>query len=266
MGTFTDSWTLISQCITVLKKDKELLLFPVFSGIAVIILFISFLFPLIISGFTSSSLSYGLLILFYFCMSFIVIFFNTALIACAKHRLDGNNPTLGYGLSFAFSRIGSIIGWAVISATVGLVLRAISNKTRDNLLGRILVSILGMAWTYLTFFVIPIYAFEKAGLIESIRRSGQLFKKTWGENVVAQFSIGAGFFVLIVALIIGVVISVMVGLPQLVLLFLLAFVLLIVFTSALQGIFVASLYLYATTGKTPSNFDSTLVKKAFRTV
>ena len=263
MGTFTNSWALIGQCFAVLKKDKELLLFPVFSAIAAVLLFVGFLFPLLFSPLYGKDAGLIVLVLLYFLISFAVIFFNTALIACAKHRLEGNNPTLGYGFTFAFSRMGSILGWALISATVGIILRVLSGKSGNNTLGRIVISLLGLAWSLLTFFVIPVFAFEKVGVIEAIKRSGGLFRKTWGENVVGQFSIGAGFMALFLLLIIGAVFSLFARIPQLLAVFALAFVLLLILSSALQAIFVAALYMYSTTGRVPNVFEEKLVKSAF---
>ena len=131
-------------------------------------------------------LYYGLLFLFYFLNYFIVIFFNSAVIACAILRMRGGEPTLSIGFNAALSRLPQIVGWALVAATVGLILRALENvaRKRGNLVGQIVAGLLGMAWSVVTFLVVPILVVEKKGPFEAVKESAALLRKTWGEQLV----------------------------------------------------------------------------------
>ena len=75
-----------------------------------------------------------------FCMYvvqyFVVIFFNTALVGAAIVLLKGERPTVELALELAVSRIGIILGYAVISATVGVLLHALAERL--GVIGRLI--------------------------------------------------------------------------------------------------------------------------------
>jgi len=197
---------------------------------------------------------------------FIVIFFNTGLITCANIRLNGGDPTFRDGFNNAKKHVGKIFVWALVSATIGLVLNLISE--RSGMLGKIAAALIGMAWSLLTFFVIPVMIFENIGVFESIKKSGHLFKKTWGENVIAQFSMGFIFAILGILGIIPIVISFLTGSFAIIIL---AFAITVVYwvilgivSASLNGIFVAALYNYANTGKIPSAYSPEVIEGVFR--
>ncbi|MCP4096633.1 MAG: hypothetical protein GY748_10365, partial [Planctomycetaceae bacterium] len=195
-------WQLAKQSLNVLRLDKELLMFPILSGLACLVVTASFAAPLVFSGMLENVanqegndaaapenlLFYGLMFLFYFATYFIIIFFNSALVACAIIRLKGGDPVLRDGIGAAMARLPQIIAWAFVSATVGLILKII--ESRSEKVGRILTSVLGMAWSVTTFFVIPVLVVEKAGPVEAIKRSVSIMKNTWGESLAANFGIG----------------------------------------------------------------------------
>ncbi len=93
--------------------------------------------------------------------TFIAIFFNVALAACAARSLRGEDTKVGEGLSAAMRRIGPILGWTLVAGTVGLILRILED--RFPIAGRIAVWIAGAAWAVATFFVIPVIALEGTG-------------------------------------------------------------------------------------------------------
>ncbi len=272
MEKFTHSFQLVKESFEVLKKDKEIMLFPLISAIVTVLLFISFLIPIFFLKFGTESMQitgnfyYILLFIYYILSYFIVIFFNTGLITCANIRLNGGDPTFSDGFNNAKRHIGKIFVWALISATVGIVLRIIAD--RSDTLGRIVAAIIGMAWSLVTFFVIPVMIFENIGVFESIKKSGYLFKKTWGENVIGQFSIGFVFSILGVIGIIPLILSLFTGsfmiiIPVFVLM-VIYWVVLGIVSASLDGIFVAALYNYANTGKIPSAYSPELIKNVFQ--
>ena len=254
-----------------LKQDKELVLFPIISGIVMLILTASFMVPLVMftgikdGEFSNNALYYVFFFIFYLIGYFVVIFFNTGLIACVQIRLSGGDPKFSDGMQYATGNLGKIAGWALISATVGLVLQMI--RERAGLLGRIAAGLFGMAWNLITFFVIPVMIFQNAGVIASIKQSAALFKRTWGENVVLRFSLGFVMFLLGLLGIIPIALAIMtksaaiiIAVGAVVVLYWFA---LGIISSALNGIFATALYNYAMTGTVPSAFSPSVISSAF---
>ena len=178
--TISRSLHLVGESLQVMKKDREILLFPLLSGIVTILLLLSFILPIILSA-TRFSLTPVLVIwflLFYFLAYFVVIFFNTGLITCARIRLTGGDPTFSDGIRNAVRHLPAIFVWAAISATVGLILRLISE--RSGLIGRIIIGIIGVVWSLVTYFVIPVLVFEEKGVIDSIKESASVLPEDLG--------------------------------------------------------------------------------------
>lgn len=177
MGTFARSWILMKASWGVLKQDKEMLLFPIIAGITLLILFASFIAPLF--KFLSNNegvVSFLLIFIFYYITYFVMIFFNAALIACAKIRIDGGDPTVRDGLNVAFSHLFYIAGWAFISSSVGALLRIL--EARFEFVGKVVSGVLGMAWSMTSFLVIPILVIEGKDPFNSFKESAKLLKKT----------------------------------------------------------------------------------------
>ena len=271
MGKFERTWELMSASWNVLRKDKEILLFPVLSGIALIFVMASFAVPLFMIGdFKKMAVSgadsepWIALFLFYFSNYLVIIFFNTAIVVCATIRMSGRDPVVSDGLRAASNRLSAIFGWAAISATVGMILRMIEN--RSSFIGRIVAGLLGMAWSITSYLVIPVLVNENKGPIEAYQESVRLLKKTWGEEVIGGFSFGLVFLVLSLPAVILILAGVSTKQGSLILflvvLGLLYCVLLSVIQSALQGIFQAALYQYAQTGIVAPGFDQNLLKGA----
>jgi hypothetical protein len=262
---FGRSWELTKQSFAVLAADKRLLLLPVMSAIAALLVSVSFAVPVLASGaFRGEQMrtaDYGILFGFYFLNYFVIVFFNSALVVCANTRLSGGHATLHDGLSAAWSRISRIFMWALVAATVGLVLRIIEDRSQK--LGRIVTWLLGTAWTLMTYFIVPVLVFEDLGVVGSVKRSTQLFKDTWGEEFASSFSFGLIWLMAIlagVALAAGgfyvypaVGIAVAVG----------YLLLLAVVAAAVKTIFTVALYRYATAGQVPAGFTPELVQSAF---
>ncbi|HST06441.1 MAG TPA: DUF6159 family protein [Chloroflexia bacterium] len=282
-STFSRSWELVKQSFNVLKSDRELLLFPLISMIGVILVTIVFSIPLFFSGLlqnvtegdsgssSASILGYVLLFLFYLVMYTIIIYSNVALVGAAMIRLKGGNPSISDGLKVANSKLGRILGYAAISATVGVVLSAIRNK--NNLLGSILAGVINFAWSVLTFLVVPVLVVEDIGPVDAIKRSGTLLKKTWGEQIVANGGIGVVFGLigfLLILIIGGPLLALGISSQSFVLIaFAIVAMILIgavigLISSALTGIFQAALYNYATTGEVNRAFDPALLQTAFK--
>jgi hypothetical protein len=210
--------------------------------------------------------------LYYFVTYTVVIFSNVALIGAAMIRMDGGDPTIKDGIRIASDHAASILGWAAISATVGMILQALRGD-EDNIVGQIVSSLLSTAWGLITFLVIPVLIVENVGPIEAIKRSGSLLKKTWGEQIIGGFAMGMiSFLVMLAALVVvGGPIYLIVGATGSTLLIAVGIGIVVIvlaaiglFFSALNGIFQAALYKYATEGNAGTFFDDSLMTGAFR--
>lgn len=276
------------QSAKVLQQDKQLLLFPLLSGVACLAVMASFALPVYFSGAIDSVVQregqevkvnadiiqnvmfYVVTFLFYFITYFIVIFFNSALVACAIIRLKGGAPTLQDGIGAAMDRLPQIAGWALVAASVGLILKAI--ESRSEKVGQIVAAVLGMAWSVTTFFVVPILVVEKTGPIDAVKRSVSIMGKTWGESLSANFGIG---FITFIGMVLGMIpvfcggFLMASGMTALgIVLIGLGIVLLLLTTlvsSALNSILLAALYIYAEEGRAPGGFDSNRISGAFAT-
>ncbi len=262
------SFELVKTSWNILMDDKKLLVFPVLSGIITILVILSFVLPLFVAGSflnTTGLLFYGILFLYYVVSYFVVIFFNTALISCVSARLNGKDMTVREGLSGSARHIPAIFGWALISATIGLILHIL--EERSGLVGQIVLLIVGGVWSLVTYFVVPVLVLEDKEVIGSVKESFSLIRKTWGESIIGSVSIVLVFMIIGVIAAIGVFAIWLLGNDVIfgvaLVLFLILVVLLAVVYSAMQGIFVTALYTYAKTGSVPSAFNPDLIKNAF---
>lgn len=274
----TRSCDLLKASATVLKADRHLLVFPLLSGVAVTLVLLCFALPIFglgaFDGLHSQDdltpVLYSMGFLFYVVQYFIIFYCNAALVGCVLMRLDGGAPTVKDGLRIANSRFGAILGYAVIAATVGMVLRAI--QERVGFLGRFITGLIGAGWTIATFLVVPVLIARDTGAIASVKESAGMFKRTWGENVAGQAGMGLAFGIIQMGLIMGGIVAAvgvavvfekpMLAVPVLVLLFFAVLGTLLIH-SALTGIYSAVLYRYASNGEAAPGFDNGVLGTAF---
>lgn len=273
-----NSWNLVKASWAVLRADKELLVFPVVSMVAVTVVTLTFLLPgffLFVSSSTSHQSPWSnplflvFLLVFYLGQYTVVFFCNTALVGAAMIRLNGGDPSVSDGFRIASERIGKIVAYAFISATVGMFFRWLSEK---GLLGRIVAGLIGVSWNIATYLVVPVLVMEDVGPVEAIKRSAALLRKSWGEQIVghAGISVVFGFIIFGVILLAVPVLIGIVALKSGVLIVgavLALFVVLMglgLLSSALNGIYTAAVYRYATNGDPGEFFDENLVAQTFR--
>jgi Flp pilus assembly pilin Flp len=276
MGRFARSWALVKLCWRVLQQDKELVVFPIVSTIGVLIVTVSFVVPGFFTGFWQDVSDNGvgvsfwvLVVLFYLVEYLVIVFFNAALVSAAIIRLGGGDPTLGDGLRGAWSHIGAILGYAAIAATVGLVLQML--RERAGFAGAIIAALGGMAWTIITFLVVPVLVVEGVGPITAIKRSAGLLKKTWGEQIIGSAGIGLVFGLISLAVaVIGIGLGVLVmsaGIAVLgiavIAVAVIAIIVISLLGATLRGIYSAALYEYAVGGETGA-FDHETLAGAFQ--
>lgn len=274
------SWELLKSSWQVLKQDKELILFPIISGVIMFFITLTFLIPTLVGNVLDNLVVNGIpifgyivLFLFYLVQYTVVYFNSTALVGAAMIRLRGGNPTVKDGFAIARSRIMPILGWSLVSATVGLILNMLSNNSKNK--GRsgrsFIASLLGAAWNVLTFLVVPVLAVEGLGPIDAIKRSWDLLKRSWGEQISGKLSIGLIFFLIGLggSLVLGgagIGLSILFEnmLPLILFGILLVFFIIILslLNSTLSSIFSAAVYAYAAEGQT-GMFDESLIRESF---
>ncbi len=276
MSRLSNSWSMMKASAAVLRMDPELLVFPLLSGIAVIAVGTTFILPLALLGSGLEGLAdgggymgYVLGFLFYLVMYTVVFFFNTALMGAAMIRLEGGDPTVKDGLEIAFNKLGTILEYAAIAATVGMILRAL--EERAGFIGRIVIGLIGIGWSLATYLAVPVLVTKDVSAFDAVKESASLFRKTWGEQVVGNAGLGlATFLLLVVMTVVAIPLFLLASAmsPALVLVVGISvgcgYLCLILFSSALNGIYCTALYRYATTGDPGRPFNPDMMRAAFR--
>ena len=275
MGRISNTIALAKVSWKVLRKDRELLLLPVLSFLASIVVLALLWLPTLsaidTSGLADESGDPGAVLIVVgvisaMAMSIISVFFNGALVAGAHERLSGGDPTVRSALGRALSRLSGLLPWAIITGTVGLILQAV--RERAGWMGRFVVNMVGMAWQTATFLVVPAIVIDDHGAVSGLKASAALLKRTWGENIAARVGFGLlGIVAIIPAVIVlfatgalggaALVVGILLAVPYL--------ALVVVVLTALNAVFQTALYLYATTGSVPAGFDDSNLQASFST-
>jgi len=265
---FRRTWGLAKSSMTVIRLDRELLVLPVLNAVAAVVF--GLVLWIVASGlgadFSDTSDSGGggmiaLAVLGLLGMNVINTFFKGALVAGAHERFTGGDPTIGSSISGAASRLHRLLPWALLATTVGILMSIIERQ--GGQLGRIARGMFNMAWGVITFLILPVIMFDDLGPIAGLKRSGQLLRTSWGENLTAQ--VGFGLFTVLMAApgIILIVLGGSSGLWPLLIIGVLAVMFAMVVAAALNGIFQTALYLFVTTGSTPTGFGEEQLSSSF---
>jgi len=253
---------LLKQSYGILKSDKELVLFPIYSAVFSILGFIVVggLYAAIrwglMHGHQNRGVDYAFLFLLYIVSYYIVIYFNAGLAACVLYRFKGGDPTFAYGRGEAAKHRKAILGYALLAATVGLILNYIAERFR--LAGRIVANILGAVWSVATIFIAPVLVTSDLPPLQAVKESAGIFKRTWGNTVKGSLSFGLigilGIIVCIVPAILGIAVGGAVPAFIGVIISALALIALSVILSTCSSIYRTALFHYATTKQVPAGF------------
>ncbi|MFZ4850754.1 MAG: DUF6159 family protein [Caldilinea sp.] len=294
MNIFGRSWSLFKSSWGVVRSEPSLIWFPVLSALLVVIASLLLLGVLVgvvalnpnlqqalnnssaaaDSGETGSPLLAvaGILVLFvyYLLISTIATYFATGMAGAALRRLDGHDTSFAEGIQIANSRLGLILGFAAIEATVGVVLSLLRNQRQgSNLAGNLLASLGDLAWGVATFLVIPVIADQPTSPFGAIQKSTSLLRKTWGEQLIGSGGLGLIFGLLAAAVVVLTFLALFLVSSVAALLWTVlgigggALILLAVLNSTLSGIYKAAVYRYASQGQVATQFDRTLIQNAF---
>lgn len=255
-------WKLTKSSLSVLRKEKSLVVLPLLSLLIIGGAWAVFIASIFLTVFPTGQFNVALfvagLFILYFLTFFISTFFAAAVMGAAMIRLNGGNPTIGDGLRIAGQNIGRIISWAIVSATIGIILRALAE--RFGWVGRIVAGAAGLAWSIASYLVLPSMIFEKLGPFAAIKRSGSLIRKTWGEAAGGYLTMSAIFVLLglagLIFIFIGAALGTLMWIIVMVLAAIIYWVILALVASAAQGILITALYRYATTGQVAEGFPT----------
>lgn len=282
IGKFKASRMLVRESLNVLKQDKELAWFPVLTAIVsliALVIFVAIFFYVIMGGDanafdeageqTMSAVGYGVILIYYIVMFFIANYFLAGVYTIVHARFNGQNLSLREGIDNANKHISKIFVWSVISATVGVVLRIISDKS--EWIGKIVAGLFGAAWAILTYFSLPALIIGQKTIKESFKESAATIRKTWGEAIIVNFGISLFFTVLtfvVMAFMIGI--FVLVPVLEIAILLITLFVIYIcvlsIISSTLGSIVKLALYEYATNGNIPQGFTPEIIRGMIRVV
>jgi Family of unknown function (DUF6159) len=263
-------WALTKKSWALLNGHRELVRFPLYGGIATIILGLVFLGP---GAFALDQHTYGigvpLVVIGLYVLSVVAIYFSVGLAACADLLFRGQDATYSDGVAVANSRFTQICGWAALSTAVGLVIGVLENQ--GGAIGDIAGRLIGMAWSLITFISVPVIAIEGTGPLETLKRSGALFKQRWGQQITGNIAIGGivfliGFLPGVLLIAAGVIIWPSAGFVGALLLVIGALVVCValLISKALSGIFGVALYRYALEGEVVGGFTQDDLESAVR--
>lgn len=277
--TIGNTWRITKLSWKVLQLDRELIFFPIMGTIG------AALVGAVAAGVFGATGTFDRLggtgdaefnvvdlviaLVAYFGGLFMVIFFNSALVAAARERLEGGDPNVMSGIRAVRGMWLAILGWTLITGTVGIILQALQSMARENsegvmrIIAVILISLLQTAWAYITFFVIPILVVERVGPISAIRRSGGLLRQTWGEQLTASFSFFLIYLLAILIVAIPVVILVFIAPVAAIIVGIILGGIALASVAAMEGIFKAALYEWVAEGKGSEWFDRQLLTDAY---
>ncbi len=276
MSRIAVTMSLMNASWQILKKDRELLLLPVLSGICCLSVMTIFFVQGLEHGWLESlakggaarqkNTAYWFMFLFCYCNYLVMVFFNSAIIACAVIRMNGGDPTLSDGLQAALDRLIPIAVWAFIAATVGFLLGTVESGSRR---GRSLIaSLLGISWSMISYLAIPLIVVEKTNPFFALDFSMEMMRRTWGEQVIGNFSFGLVFSLFALPAVPLLLLSGKAGgassLPTGLIILAAYLVILGIVQSALQTIFNAVMYVFARDGKVPGEFTAEQLKDAMQ--
>ncbi len=256
-------WNLALKSFAVIRQHKQLVLLPILSSITLLVVMASFAIGVFgTTGFDIDTLNensrvvyYVLLFCYYVASYFIIVFFNMALIHCARLHFENKPLRASDGLRFSLGKIGVIFSWALFAGTVGLILKLIQDNAGK--IGQIIVGLIGVVWSIATFFVVPVIAYENLGPIAAFKRSSSIMKQKWGESLGATFSFGIIQFIALflagaILFILGSLVSPLLG----IILAVLGCFLIFAIISAAETIFISAVYHYTQGGAPMEGLDN----------
>ena len=272
MSRIKRGWALSKKSWGLLNEHRQLIRFPLYGGIATSLLTIVTLGPgLYLFDQGSLGGAIPLVVLGIYVLSVVGLYFSVGLAACADMIFRGEQATMSDGLAVSRSRFSQICGWAAVSTAISVVMGALENQ--GGLGGQIAARVVGTAWSLVTFLAVPVIAIEGTGPFQTLKRSASMFKKRWGQQIAGDVVIGGAVFLLgvlpaILLIVAGVLVwsSASFAGALLVVIGAIVFLIAMLISNALRGIFGVALYRYALDGEavggfTPAELESAVKRK-----
>ncbi|MFP9191548.1 DUF6159 family protein [Natronosalvus vescus] len=259
---FKTGWTLTKDSFSVIRHHPKLVVFPLLAGLSSLFFFVLFFVPLLVANLVGSGLEYVVLFGLYFVTTFFSTYFSAALVYGANEAFHGREPGIRKCMGAINDRLGPIIVWSAIAATVSIILKSLEEA--DNPIASLLGTLFAVGWSIMTFLIVPVIVFEDVSVTSMFKKSGSAFKETWGETIGAGFGITLivgllGIGMVALALVVSVPVAAVFPGPGIVLgIFLVggAFVTAYLLNQTVWGIAKTALYVYAVEGETPEDFEN----------
>lgn len=187
------SFKMIKVSLKYIKKDPELIFYTILSiltqGIVWIILAVIENFTWFIEYLKNNPdqefLWFLFVLWYYLVFSFVIFFFNTAIITSVQRRINWKENSFWDGIRDSFKNIWKIFIWSFINSLFSAILNFLQSKFwKNSLIWSIIISIIGWTWKIMTYFSFTIMVLENKKVKESIKESTSLFTKTWWERTV----------------------------------------------------------------------------------
>jgi hypothetical protein len=206
-GRIARSWRLTRAAWEVVRGDRSLLTLAAISavagGVGLALIFI-------LSGsFGKGHLKGDELALFAaifaYPLTFVSVFFNTAIAAAAAAALEGRHLSVGEALAVPARKLGTVALWSLIAAVVGFLLEQAASRL--PLGGSIAARLVGLGWSLASLFAIPILALEDCSAPDALKRSAHIVKKRWGEGIGGSVIIGAWTAIAVLGIVVVFVVA-----------------------------------------------------------
>jgi hypothetical protein len=299
MGRFTRSWLMFKTSLSIVANNRELLLFPIVTAILMIVIFLFFLAPVALlptgysitqvehwqqvgnwivesSGdserphFSTPALAY--LVFLYLGSMFLATFFNVAFYNEILAALSGEAVSLGRGFRFAMTRLKAILMWSLLAGVVGLVIKAL--EERLGLIGRIVVRLIGVAWSVASVFAVPIIVRDEDATnpVQTLKKSAEILRRTWGEALIGYVgvSFASGLIVLasLMLLVLAGIVSFALNTGWIIgiaaVLWLVGVIAFAYLTSVMSQVYKGALYLYASEGIVAAPYNADMFNSAWK--
>ena len=289
MNAFSRGLGLFKQSSAVLRQNRSLIWLPIISVSSLLLLLAAIITSTYFTygatrsaalwnAYPSITIFVGFTVLF-FILTTISTFFDVALLFAVNELFDGRSTTLKESLAFAWSRRGKVATWSAFSVAATMISNQIESKV--GWLGKLGFLALGIAWSLVSFIILPVFILEGVGIKEAVQRGYGYFKRTWGTNVYGNVRVGVFLLVIaIAAYFIGAALSTATGaflffvvhlsdatagmyaisFQVLLVLFLIG---LGFYGTVLTRIFQVALYRYASRGEITSYYSSEFLEEAY---
>ncbi|MUM19983.1 hypothetical protein FZI91_00345 [Mycobacterium sp. CBMA271] len=265
--TLSTSWQIFKTSLRVLNSRKELVLFPILSGLSTILVAAAMVIPAILllpapAGDDVPPLYYPVVAVAYFVLLYVATFWQAALVSQANVALEGGDPSVAAGVSTAAARGGRLAPWVLITGTVSWVISVI--EERVPFIGRFL----DVAWKVVSFQVLPAIVLEDLGAVAAVKKTKETLKRSWGSNVVGIAGLNIFTFLFMLPAVAVIVLAAMSGIDAVVgvavIAGLLWILLAVIVGSALTGIYQTALYRSTVDGHLPGPFAGVDVNRIFK--